>query len=266
MVVTVHDFIYEKYSGFVSRKIHVYVKNRALKQADAVICVSENTREDFHQYYSKITKENVYVVYNGVDDVFFPILNKDHIFVQNIRLEKNSFLLYVGNRGYCKNFDFILSLMTSRKVKDKGLKLICVGGGSPNKKEISDMKKLNVYDNMEFFSKVPSEQLNELYNYAFCLLLPSIYEGFGIPAVEAMKSGCPIWSSNSSSIKELIGKNYPTSFDPTLWDQALQAFHDLCNDNTRDIAIRVGIERAANFSWEKCANETLSVYSKLYSK
>lgn len=265
VVVTVHDFIYEKYSGFFSRKIHVYLKKRALKQADAVICVSENTREDFHKYYSKFKKKNIYMVHNGVDDVFFPISKKDNIIIQNITLKKYSFLLYVGNRGYCKNFDFVLRLMTTRKLIDKELKLICVGGGKPNKEEIAYMKKLNVYDNLEFLSNISSQKLNILYNYAFCLLFPSIYEGFGIPAVEAMKSGCPIWCSNSSSIKELIGKNYPTSFDPTNWDQAFQAFLDLCNDNIRDIAIKVGIDRAFNFSWEKCADETLAVYSKLYS-
>ena len=263
VIVTIHDFIYEKFSSYIPKIVHVYLKKRSLRQADAVICVSENTRKDFFKYYPSIPKDSVHVVYNGVDELFKPIDKSKFIKIQNQTFENKKFLIYVGNRGYAKNFKFVIRLMSSKKVKKMNLKLVCVGGNRVSTKELNIIKKLNLKDKIIFLTNVSSTQLNLLYNHAFSLLFPSIYEGFGIPAVEAMKSSCPIWATNSSSVKELIGPNYPISFNPNNWQEAEEAFYKLCDSNLRKIAIEVGLKQSANFSWNKCVNETLEIYQNL---
>ena len=263
VVVTVHDFIYEKYSSFFAKNAHVFFKNRALRQADAVICVSENTRQDFYKYYPSVATDSVHVVYNGVDKLYQPIKASETLKINNLILKKDKFLLYVGNRGYCKNFPFILKLMNSKIVRDLNFKLVCVGGGKMTKDEENQIKFLNLQDKILLISKLSTIKLNELYNHTFLLLFPSIYEGFGIPVVEAMKAGCPIWSTNSSSVKELLGPSYPVSFNPNNWQEALISFEKLCLPKVRKSAVKVGLNQSKKFSWEKCVNETLKIYKHL---
>ena len=81
---------------------------------------------------------------------------------------------------------------------------------------------------------------------------------------EAISSGCAVWSSNSSSITEIVGNDYPFLFDPTNWNQAISVFNSMLNSNKRKFAIEMGIKRSKLFSWEKCTKETLKVYNQLY--
>lgn len=262
VIVTIHDFIYEKYSHGLPKLIHLYFKNRALKQADGVICVSSHTREDFFNYYPNFPKTAVYVVHNGVDNLFSPLVATEPLTIKEHSLKSGSFLLYVGNRGYAKNFDFVWRLLKSDHFKATKLKLVCVGGGSVSKSEQKRMDELEVSNRILFFEGITPSQLNKLYNRAYLLLFPSIYEGFGIPVVEAMRAGCPIWSTNSSSVKELLGSDYPVSFSPHNWEEALEVFVRLSSQDLRERARQAGLVRSRNFSWENCAQETLDVYRK----
>ena len=263
VVVTVHDFIYEKFSGYIPKIIHGYLKKRSLRQADAIICVSENTRQDFYRHFPNTSKNSIHVVYNGVDELFKPIDRSKSFYINGQKFENEKFLLYVGNRGYAKNFEFVLQLMSSTIVKKMNLSLVCVGGGRVSSKELNKLKQLDLIDNIIFLTNLSSTHLNILYNHAFSLLFPSIYEGFGIPIVEAMKASCPIWTTNSSSVKELVGPYYPTSFNPKNWQEAEKAFRKLCNSQTRKKAIEVGLKQSKLFSWDRCIDETIEIYQNL---
>ena len=98
VVVTVHDFIYEKFNKGISRKIHLYQKNRALQQADAIICVSENTK-DFIEYYPWIDENKIFVVYNGLDTNHKKLPPVNGFTIRGIDLRRNSYLVYIGSRG-----------------------------------------------------------------------------------------------------------------------------------------------------------------------
>lgn len=265
VVVTVHDFIYERYNSFLSRFNHIFLKRRAMLQADAIICVSENTKKDLKFFYPQIfEKKIVDVIYNGVDEEFFEINNSQGFCFREKFLTNESYLLYVGNRGYCKNFDFVLRLMKTNIVKNSNLKLICIGS-QPSKREIAKIKNFNLDEKINFFSNVGSKDLNSFYNNAFCLLMPSIYEGFGIPAVEAMKTGCVIWCSNTSSLPEIVGNKYPYFFDPNDWDSALKSFNKIFNDDLVFVKKKL-IKKSKKFSWAKSSENTLNLYRKVLNK
>lgn len=266
VVVTIHDFIYEKYSNPLPTMLHVFLKKRALKQADAVICVSESTKKDFVKFYPSFDKNHIYVVPNGVDKCFKPLKKIHKSTVKNFKVKNNSFLLYVGNRGFCKNFEFVLRLMNNSEVINRKFNLVCVGGGNFTRAELKKINSMGISNKIHHFNYVSSKELDSLYNNAYCLLFPSIYEGFGIPVVEAMKSGCPIWCSNSSSIIELLSKEYPLHFNPLDFEEAITCFLKLLDNKTRNNVINFGLERSKYFSWDKCANQTLEIYTKLLSK
>jgi len=263
VVVTVHDFMYEKYGKYLAKKNHLFLKNRCINQADAIICVSHCTKNDFLKYYPDINIDIVHVVYNGVDDEFKPTLKSELLKINDVTFISNKYLLYVGNRGYCKNFDFVLNLMNSNTLRTLGYNLVCVGGGSVSKKEENFIETNGLMSKIHFINNVGSSQLNNLYNNAFCLLFPSLYEGFGIPAVEAMKVGCPVWSTNSSSVLEIIGKDYPIQFSPTNWEEAIVVFEKLLDPEFRDLSIEIGYKAATKFSWNKCAQDTFDIYKSL---
>ncbi|WPY98252.1 glycosyltransferase family 1 protein [Christiangramia sp. OXR-203] len=261
VVVTVHDFIYDKYEiNWVKRKLHIFLMKRALYQADAIICISNNTKMDLLQYYPELKKKRIFIVSNGVDEEFRSIEEITKIEVKGTSIESKKFLLYVGNRGYCKNFDFVVSLFKSKRFIDKGFKLVLVGGGDLSKDELRKFEVSNLKcGNIIKLEKINNQDLNILYNNALALLFPSFYEGFGIPALEAAKAGCPVWASNSSSIPEILGPNY-NYFNPHNWKDAEKKFSKILDVKERDKLIEEGKFRAQMFSWEKCANETLDVY------
>lgn len=189
-VVTVHDFIYERYMAGLRRYVHCKQKYQAIKEADVVVCVSENTRKDLLHYLPEIDKDKIRVVHNGVSDDFYILDNAK-------RCDR---LLYVGGRARYKNFDFLIEAIskTSYCLDICGLPLSAKEQKYLNSK--LGNKRYKVYSNVD------NDTLNELYNNAKCLVYPSSYEGFGLPIVEAQRSGCPVIALNSSSIPEVIGE------------------------------------------------------------
>lgn len=165
-VTTVHDLTYHFYRHGLAKKVHLWEEERALRNSEAVICVSENTKRDLLHFYPWVKEENIRVIYNGVGDEFYPIES----------VEKKGYLLFIGNSQVAyKRFD-----VAQEVAKRTGLELRTA-------------------------SNVTREQLNIMYNEALCLLYPSDYEGFGIPILEAQKAGCPVIAQNTSSVPEVIG-------------------------------------------------------------
>lgn len=243
-ITTVHDFTYEYYvNNPIKKWIHCRQKYQAIRKSDYVVCISEHTRKDLLKFLPDVREDKVKVIYNGVGDTF-------HI-LDNRRTE--DYVLFVGNRDPYKNFDKII-----KPVCEARLRLVIIGKPLHN----SETQLLNATGcRYEYAGYVSDEELNILYNNAFCLLYPSEYEGFGLPVIEAQKAGCPVIAYNGSSIKEITGDD-TLLLQTTSKEEIITKLQLLHIPSLRESVISRGLENARNYSWEKMANEYLSLYKK----
>lgn len=188
-VVTIHDFTYEKFMSGWKRNIHCRQKYNAICNADAIVCVSHNTRSDLLYYLPNVNPDKIQVIYNGISEDFYKIKN----------VERGDRLLYVGGRAGYKNFELLIEVLSSTS------HLLDICGAPLTQKEKHFIDNKLGESRYKVHSHIDNRQLNELYNTAKCLVYPSAYEGFGLPIVEAQKTGCPVIALNSSSIPEIIG-------------------------------------------------------------
>ncbi|EHI9274469.1 glycosyltransferase family 4 protein [Vibrio vulnificus] len=244
-VTTVHDFTYEKFVNGPAKWVHCWQKYRAIKNSDIVICVSHNTAKDLMQY-CPIEPNKIRVVHNGVSEAYYPITN-----MKNVTNE----VLFVGARTGYKNF--VLAIDALAKLPEYVLSI--VGGGELTKNEKALLES-RIPGRYTWLGRLSDADLNLAYNRAHALLYPSSYEGFGIPVIEAMRSGCPVVAVNVSSIPEVAGNAaILTEYaDAKLFKEAL-----LKVSETREELINAGLEQAVKFSWDKCFQETLQVYEEL---
>jgi mannosyltransferase len=262
VIHTVHDFMYEYFDRGFQKKIHVAQKVSAMKRADVIVCVSEHTKRDMFKLYPWTRNKKVYVVYNGVDSEFYEISDKgDSVAVAGYTFKKDSYLLYVGSRGYCKNFPFVLKLLSSEYSKSIGLKLVCVGGGF-SERERKQLVELGLWDSIIVFNSLDSSSLNLLYNYAKALLMPSIYEGFGIPALEAAKTGCLVLGANNTTLPEILGPN-DFLFSPFDFAEAYLSLNKLDDIEYVNVVKKSTKKKSTAFSWEKMTSSYMTIYKKM---
>ena len=176
---------------------------------------------------------------------------------------ENPFFLFVGSRKRYKNFRLLLQAFSKLKDIKENFEIICFGGGKFLKEEIDYMIELSLnptkIKNIQGSDKI----LVSLYKQAVALIYPSIYEGFGLPIIEAMSCGCPVISSNSSSLPEVYG-TAALSFENNSVENLTYCITKISTDKTlRDLLIDKGFQRSKEFSWKKCAKETASVYKTL---
>ena len=254
-ITTVHDFTYEKYSKGIKKWIHHFQKKKAVLNSNGIICVSENTKKDLLKYIPKAAKKNIAVIYNGVSEEFFPIKNDETELFRILSSEE--YIVYVGDRSSYKNFNIAIAVLSELK----SYKLLIVGGPPLCDQE---RKKLNdaLRGNYEHLRGVSIEDLNRIYNNAFCLLYPSSYEGFGIPIIEAMKAGCPVVAAKISSIPEVAG-NAGLLVERIETSTFVSQIKVLENVEIRKTYIEKGILQATKFSWDKMYLEQINFYKKM---
>lgn len=247
-VVTVHDFTYEHFSSGVRKWVHCWYKKNAIKSADVIICISENTKNDLLHFYPQFSKKDIRVVYNGVSELYNIIPELE------IKNSEMPYFLYVGSRAKYKNFDFVVKAVSL--VDNYILKIV---GGSLSKNELKLLES-NLSGRWQFLENIDNIKLNILYNQAFALFYPSSYEGFGIPVVEAMKAGCPFISLKGSSITEIAGEA-GFLMEELNFNEFYKAV--VIIKNNRDKIIELGLSKANLFSWDKCYNEIVEIYKEL---
>lgn len=258
-VLTVYDMIHEKYADSFEGSIGTSNPKRiAAQRADHVICISESTRQDLVNI-CQIPMDKTSVIYLGVDDIFSPI--PQDIDTQ-VHLPIN-YLLYVGKRDGYKNFAGFLEAFTASSYLKENYSIVCFGGGALEPLELALADKLGLKPDQLVQHFGSDELLASIYRRSQGLIYPSLYEGFGLPPLEAMATGCPVICSNTSSLPEVVGAA-GEYFDPLSQESMMEAMERvLSSPELREGLIAKGYLQASKFSWEKCAKETMREYQKL---
>jgi glycosyltransferase involved in cell wall biosynthesis len=258
-VLTVYDMIHEKFSDGMNvseRKISD-IKKRSIERADKIICISENTKKDLLEIID-LKPEQVSVVHLGCS-----LTKMDHSL--NSPLVNSPYLLYVGARGYYKNFKTLLQAFASSTKISAEFKLVCFGGDRFSRAEKLEMNRLKVQKDKILHFKGDDRLLANLYTNATAFIYPSLYEGFGIPPLEAMHLSCPVICSTAASIPEVVG-DAGYYFDPCSSEGIGSAIESVVfSEETKKNLIEKGRQRVTRFSWQKCAQETYSVYQNIIS-
>lgn len=267
-ILTIHDLVPIKFPQthkIETILVYKYVLIGSLKQVNIIIANSYNTKQDITKYF-KIPEEKIRVTYLGVDEDYKPLPENE---IEKIRQKHNltyPFILYVGTLEARKNIPTLLKAFY--KLKNKGLshKLVITGKKGWKYKNIFKLtEQLNLQKDVVFTGYVPREDLPALYNAADLFVYPSIYEGFGLPPLEAMACGIPVITSSSSSLPEVVG-NAGIMVSPYDVDGLAKAMYEvLTNEGLKEELRKRGLKRAKLFSWRKTAKETLKVYEEVYN-
>ena len=255
-IITVHDFIHEKFQKYYSNnRDQQDLKKKAFSKVDHFICVSENTKKDLIDFYN-INKDKISVIYHGADH-----LNKNFI-KEEIKYDKKPFIFYVGNRGKYKNFsNFVEAFSKSERLK-KDFNIICFGGGKFSRSEKYKFKILKIEKNVSL-DFGDDQKLIYYYNNASALVYPSLYEGFGIPLIEAMRLNCPVICSDINPFVEIC-KESAIYFDPCQIDEIKCIIENSLYDDTKIMNVKkIGHKRSEIFKWINTSNQTLEVYKKV---
>lgn len=257
VVLTVFDMIHERFKDSISAFDPVSrEKIQAVRRADHVICISEQTRRDLLNLID-IDPARTSVVYLGFSLTDVAAREPDDI------LTPRQFLLYVGKRGGYKNFERLLTAYAASPRLRAECDLVCFGGGGLTSTERGLMRRLGIP--AECVRQVSGDDalLRAYYRAALAFVFPSLYEGFGLPPLEAMSFDCPAICSGVSSIPEVVGDAAAT-FDPYDTEAMRRAIERVIGDDDfRQSLILRGRQRIGMFSWTRCARETLDVYRKV---
>ena len=256
-IVTVHDLIPLKYPEVSPkwRYYYLYILPLILKNSQQIISISQHTKQDLIKTYH-LKPESIQVVYNGFDrDLFFP--QPDPKIIQKYNLER--YLLYVGDMRFYKNLDRCLAAFDTLPFKDYQFVITGKKDDFFYPKLKNKVENLAAKDRIIFLDYVPIDDLPGLYSMAQCLVFASLYEGFGLPVLEAMACGCPVIASNSTSIPE-VGGDSVFYVDPHDKDDIARGMHRMLTDeNLRQTLSDRGKSRAKLFSWDNTAREIGSI-------
>jgi len=254
-ITTVHDFVYEYYRTGLPRIVHHQQKRNAVLNSDAIICVSNHTKYDLLNFFPQINENKVHVIHNGVSEIFTPL---DKTVKPDFITIFGEYVIYIGVRtDPYKNF---MNLIQAMKLHSS-LKLILVGGGPLSEKEVIQYDRF-IKNRFVHLNNISNVELNQLYNFAFALVYPSVYEGFGIPILESQRAGCPVIATNKSSISEVAGNAAILSEIGSVEDIEF-GLEKLKDTLFRKQMIEKGLQNASLFSWDRMATEVFQVYNAI---
>lgn len=265
-VVTIHDCIHLRFPDYLpNRFAYVYAKafmTMAARRAARVLTVSEASKRDILGYL-RVPAAKVEVIYNGLDHRFSHA--PDTAEVERVRQRfqlTDPFLLYAGNIKPHKNVDRVIEAFARLKKRGHAsLRLLIIGDEISKSPQLRRaVHRLQLHHQVRFLGFVPNEMLAVLYRLADVFVFPSLYEGFGLPPLEAMASGTPVVTSNVSSLPEVVG-DAALLVDPRDAEAIAGAVERILEDPAlRRSLIQKGLVRSREFSWERAARRIRDVY------
>ena len=258
-VLTIYDMIHEKF-GAQYHQLRGDILERklaAVRRADHIIFISNSTRRDALEYFD-LNPAKTSVIHLGFD-------LKANVGRHESAASPGSrpYVLYVGLREGYKNFENFAKAFGASRLVSEGFRLICFGGGKPSGEELAMVQQFGIDATQFEWREGGDDMLRQIYREAALFVYPSLYEGFGIPPLEAMAHDCPVACSNTSSIPEVVGQAAEL-FDPSDVDSIREAMERvLYSPSRRTDLVRLGRERLGAFSWQRCALETRKVYQHL---
>jgi glycosyltransferase involved in cell wall biosynthesis len=274
-VVTVHDVFEHMYRAHnrsgIRRSLHFHLTKYVLKTAGRVLAVSQFTKTEIEKLFH-IPGNHIEVVYNAIDERFFHghASEADRQVLAERYLVNYPYLLYAGRISPHKNLVRIIEAFSALKAelekdsKYPDLKLIIIGDElSKNPDLRRTVIRSGVQNDVRFMGFVPIEMLRIFYDAAKIFVFPSLYEGFGLPPLEAMAHGTPVVTSNTSSLPEVVG-NAAVLVNPENVFEIMRALHRvLLDQSVRDRLRQRGYEQVKKFSWDNSAQRVLEVYREL---
>ena len=268
VIATVMDIIPFVHPEWVSKRLRTF-KNFAFKKsilsAEHIITISEYSKQDIMKYFH-IPENTISIVPLGVDNKYFQRINQDE---KQATLDKYSinkdFFLFIGTLQPRKNILRIIEAYEQLplEIKNKNALIIVGQNGWETDELLKKIKRLESTGHGKWLDYVEDTEVLALLQSSIALVYPSLYEGFGLPIIEAFASHCPVISSNTTSIPEVAG-DAALLVNPLLIDEISHAMQLLATDiHLRDELVKKGLERAKQFTWEKAAQEHMSVFKKV---
>ena len=251
-VITEYDLIKERFykKYFIDQ---IEYKKKLFSNLDQIICISENTKKDLITEYN-INESKISVIKLAV--------NKSKVF-RSKHIKLKPYILFVGNRGRYKNFINVIKAYSKSEKLKKDFDFVCFGGGNFSKNEENLFRELKLDRKKCHFFEGDEEDLNFFYKKAKIFIFPSLYEGFGLPLLEAMNMECPVLCSNTSCFPEIVN-DAAILFDPS----DIESIKHSLEQNIYDDKLLIDLKKKGNknlskYSWEKCTFETEEIYKKI---
>lgn len=268
MVTTIHDITHVVFPQYLPNKLALYYAklmiSAAIRKSKHILTVSQNTKNDLVRYFSA-DPEKITVTYNGVNSKYHIKEKSSYEYLyEKYSISRNkNIILYVGNKKPHKNLERLLYAFAESKCRKDSL-LIFTGKGFDSYTVLEKTaKELNLEDQIIHTGLVPESELVDLYNLADLFVFPSLYEGFGIPPLEAMACCTPVLCSSASSLPEVVG-DAAYIVDPYDVKSITEGIDLLLeNERLRSGLIIKGLQRVRFFTWEECAKKTKEVYEKV---
>lgn len=259
-VVTVHDMTYEKFPQFFNSagaKRFMQQKKESILAADRIVCVSETTKRDVLEYYG-LSEKNMRVIHQGVSSAFHSM--PENVVQNTLETQCNlnsPYILFVGKRDGYKNFSILLNAFAQWKLRREYT--LVVTGDSWSAAEAAQIEALQLKESILNTGRVSDFTLNALYNGACAFVYPSLYEGFGLPLLEARACGTPVIAADIPVFRE-IADDHTLFFDPN----DSRALADML---TNGVMMPRYVDNAAalTYNWETTARETEQIYIETYN-
>lgn len=271
-VVTIHDLAFLRYPDILDRAAAAYYRQvgDSVSRADAVIAVSETTREDIAQFLD-VPPERIDVIYEAATPIYMPLSLRpgETRVLAGTPVEAQSFMLFVSTLEPRKNLPSLLRALRIclNRRPDRAYRLVIAGARGWRDEDIfSTVRDLHLEEHVIFAGRVGQYDLRWLYNACRFYVNPSLYEGFGLPLLEAMACGAACLASSSGSLPEIGGDAvaYVPPLDVGAWADQIESLWD--DEDRRKMMGRLARARAEQFSWQRAARETLAVYRRAVAR